>query len=191
MRNQRAADGREERSGRFEQLFREHHAAVVSYVRRRTSEDAVDDAVEETFLVAWRRLDRVPAAELPWLLGVARNVLGTQRRGALRRQSLSRRVAAAQPESGVGEYESRGGSLDPRLARALAALPEKDREALTLIAWDGLEPQEAAVVVGASAGAFRVRLHRARRRLRRALDERPDDPAGAQSRLRVEGVAGD
>lgn len=190
MSNERAAAEGGKPSSRFELLFREHHAAVVAYVRRRAPDEAVDDVVEETFLVAWRRLDRVPAAELPWLLGVARNVLATQRRGAVRRQSLSRRVAAAQPGvSGVVDGESAG--LDPRLARALAELPDKDREALTLIAWDGLEPQEAAVVVGASAGAFRVRLHRARRRLRRALEERPDDPPGAQSRLRVEGVARD
>jgi RNA polymerase sigma-70 factor (ECF subfamily) len=192
MPNQRAAAGGDEPTGRFEQLFREHHAAVVAYVRRRAPEEAVDDAVEETFLVAWRRLDRVPAAELPWLLGVARNVLATQRRGALRRQSLSWRVAATEPNrSGVVDAESGVAGLDPRLAHALDELPEKDREALTLIAWDGLEPQEAAVVVGASAGAFRVRLHRARRRLRRALEERSEDPAGVQSRLRVEGVARD
>jgi DNA-directed RNA polymerase specialized sigma24 family protein len=54
---------------RFEGLFRDHHVAVVGYVRRRAPQEAVDDIVGETFLVAWRRLDCVPDEELPWLLG--------------------------------------------------------------------------------------------------------------------------
>jgi RNA polymerase sigma-70 factor, ECF subfamily len=63
----------------------------------------------------------------------------------------------------------------------------KDREALTLVAWDGLEPHEAAVVLGDSPGSFRVRLHRARTRLRRLLDERSQlAPAISEHRLRVE-----
>ena len=70
---------------RFEGLFRDHHVAVVGYVRRRALQEAVDDIVGETFLVAWRRLDCVPDEELPWLSAVARNALATQRRGAGRR----------------------------------------------------------------------------------------------------------
>lgn len=191
MSNLRGAAGRDQETGRFERLFREQHAAVVAYVRRRVPEEAVDDVVEETFLVAWRRLDRVPAAERAWLLGVARNVIATQRRGAGRRQALALRlgqmtsgrpVAHTQPEPPQ--------ALDPRLAGALDKLSDKDREALTLIAWDGLEPSQAALVLGDSPGAFRVRLHRARRRLRRLLEERPPR-TNSESRLRVEEIAHD
>jgi RNA polymerase sigma-70 factor (ECF subfamily) len=61
--------------------------------------------------------------------------------------------------------------LDPHLARGLRLLPEKDREALLLIAWDDLTPALAAASLGISPTAFRVRLHRARRRLSDLLTE--------------------
>ena len=72
------------------------------------------------------------------------------------------------------------------MAAALGRLPANDREAITLIAWDGLRPAEAATVLGQSPAAFRVRLHRAKRRLRRELDRagqadpRPQHPSVAK-----------
>jgi hypothetical protein len=60
---------------RFERIFRENHIAVHAYVRRRVTAEGVDDVVSETFLVAWRRLGALPEEPLPWLLGVARNVI--------------------------------------------------------------------------------------------------------------------
>lgn len=153
---------------RMEVLFRSQYAGVVSYVRCRTSPESVDDVVAETFLVAWRRLDQVPGEPLPWLLGVARNVLATQRRGSRRRSALSWRLRSTATET-VEHLNAE--ELGP-VATALASLSDKDREALTLIAWDGLRPSQAAAVLGESPGAFRVRLHRAKRRLiRRLLDE--------------------
>jgi RNA polymerase sigma factor (sigma-70 family) len=164
---QRPPDGAA--SERFEEIFLKHHAAVVGYVRRRASAEAVDDAVEETFLVAWRRLDRVPEESLPWLLAVARNVLATQRRGSRRRDALVSRLRGAETLSYEPSLAAPDG--DGRVLEALAQLGEKDREALTLIAWDGLTPREAAGVLRETPGTFRVRLHRARQRLRRLLDE--------------------
>jgi RNA polymerase sigma-70 factor (ECF subfamily) len=152
----------------FEELFRSHHAAVVSYVRRRASTAIVDDVVAETFLVAWRRLDAVPAESLPWLLAVARNVIATQRRGSARRGALRLRLERNAVKT-VEQIDTGDGGP---IAAALAGLSEKDREALTLIAWDGLRPSQAAAVLGESAGAFRVRLHRAKRRLTASLDGR-------------------
>jgi RNA polymerase sigma-70 factor (ECF subfamily) len=178
---------------RFEGLFRDHHVAVVGYVRRRAPLDAVDDIVGETFLVAWRRLACVPAEELPWLLAVARNVLATQRRGAGRRRALTLRlghVAVGRAESPAADCVEP--AIDSRLETALSRLAPKDREALTLIAWDGLQPHEAALVLGDSAGAFRVRLHRARQRLRALLEERSEPARPAPTpRLRVEEAAHD
>jgi RNA polymerase sigma-70 factor (ECF subfamily) len=193
MTKRNAAVGAEAARARFEGLFRDHHVAVVAYVRRRAPQDAVDDIVGETFLVAWRRLDCVPAEELPWLLAVARNVLATQRRGAVRRSALTLRLgraAVVRTEPPVGDrLESEVGG---RLKTALSRLAPKDREALTLIAWDGLQPHEAAVVLGDSAGAFRVRLHRARQRLRALLEDRTEPARPAPSpRIRVEEAAHD
>lgn len=178
---------------RFEALFRAHHAAVVAYARRRIPASVVDDVVGETFLVAWRRLDRIPAHELPWLLSVARNVLATQRRGSARRQALLLKLRRTPgPPTGSADQPLAAPALDERLAAALAALSAKEREALTLIAWDGLAPHEAAVVLGDSPGAFRVRLHRARRRLLGLLEEGAERPQPTgEYRLRLEEAAHD
>ena len=152
-----------DRRQRFEALFAAHHAAVRSYVIRRAGGGvAVDDAVADTFLVVWRRLNEVPDAPLPWLLGVARRVLADQHRSARRRRSLSQRLALASPASPAWEPPL---GVSAELADALRALTEHEREALLLIAWDGLTPAEAATAAGCSPTAFRVRLHRARRRV--------------------------
>jgi RNA polymerase sigma factor (sigma-70 family) len=151
-----------ERRRRFEALFVAHHAAVRSYVVRRGGGGlGVDDAVADTFLVAWRRLDEVPDAALPWLLGVARRVLADQRRGLRRRRSLSQRLALASTDPA---WEPPA-PISAELADALRSLTEHEREALLLVAWDGLTPAQAAVAAGCSAAALRVRLHRARRRV--------------------------
>lgn len=149
---------------RFEQLWQEHAAAVVRYARRRVLPGEVDEVVAETFLVAWRRIDEVPDPALPWLFGVARGVSANVLRSARRRDALHERLA--------GQPMRRGTShADPReLASALAQLSERDRELLTLIAWDGLAPAQAAEALGCSRATLAVRLHRARRRLRTALD---------------------
>jgi RNA polymerase sigma-70 factor (ECF subfamily) len=157
----------------MESLFRLHYAAVVAYVRRRASSDCVDDVVAETFLVTWRRLERVPEPALPWLLGVARNVLLTQNRGSRRRGALRSRLKSAGVEvADAPSVEERG-----PVAIALDRLSEKDREALTLIAWDGLAPSEAALMLGDSANTFRVRVYRAKRRLKRLLEDEFSEPA--------------
>jgi RNA polymerase sigma-70 factor (ECF subfamily) len=147
-------------SQRFDQLFRAHYARVLSYARRRTSPSVADDVVAETFLTAWRRLDDIPRDELPWLLGVARRVIANQHRREATQQRIRHRVAREPVD------EAGSASLpDPDLPRALAELSDRDRELLTLVAWDGLSAAEAARVVGCSPATARVRLHRARRRL--------------------------
>ena len=148
---------------------------------RRVSAAAAEDVVAETFLVAWRRIDAVPAHELPWLLTVARNVVSNQTRGELRRRRLTLRLArefeaAAEP---AREPTVPAGTV----AAALAALSERDQEALRLVYWEDLEPAAAARVLGCTAVAMRVRLHRARARLARALAQQHagDDPRHSPS----------
>jgi RNA polymerase sigma-70 factor (ECF subfamily) len=125
------------RDERFEVLFRENYLPVRRYALRRTSREATNDVVADTFLVAWRRLDDVPSDALPWLIAVARRVLANQRRSAVRGAALEQRVATAEgherasdPAESVAEAEL--------LRLALARLSDREREALMLVAWDGL-----------------------------------------------------
>ena len=169
----------DERRMRFEELFRSHADAVRSYALRRTDPDEADDVVGETFLIAWRRLDDIPADTGPWLLGVARRVLSNRRRSDHRVLSLSDRLA---------ERERRKPSIatddtDLRLTveAALERLPEKEREALRLLAWDGLSTAQAAVALGCTRATLAVRVHRARRRLADIIDGH-DGPGEAPER---------
>jgi RNA polymerase sigma-70 factor, ECF subfamily len=151
---------------RFEALYRAHCGAVRAFVHRRVAPGAADDVVSDVFVIAWRRLEQAPDDELPWLLGIARGVLANQRRGEARRLALHDRLAA----SAVARVEhGPGGGGESEVIRALGSLSERDQELLLLVAWDGLDRAQAARVLGISTNAFSVRLHRARRRLERAL----------------------
>lgn len=153
----------------MEALYAAYATAVHAYARRRVEPAGADDVVGETFLAAWRRLDDVPSDDpLPWLYATARHVVANQRRGNARRVALRVRIAAERPvTSALPAGLSEDGEL---LLRALAGLRPGDREALLLIAWEGLEPARAAATLGCSRAALHVRVHRARRRLREALE---------------------
>jgi RNA polymerase sigma-70 factor, ECF subfamily len=149
--------------GRFEQIYEEHREAIRAYLRRRAPESLVEDVLSETFLICWRKLDRVPDEPLPWLYAVARKTLANQRR----KLACEQRAGVAEPPSAVVEPEPVG---DTVLAAAFAALSERDREVLRLVAWEGLSLSRAAVVLGCSALTCRVRYHRAKTRLARRLE---------------------
>jgi RNA polymerase sigma factor (sigma-70 family) len=144
---------------RFERIYEEHADAVRAYIRRRAPEAVVDDVVADTFLVCLRRIDDVPESSLPWLYGVARKTLANERRKRERRAALPIDLGAAREPAG-----------DPVLAAAFARLTDADREVLRLVAWEGLAPREAAVVLGCSAAACRVRFFRAKARLAALLE---------------------
>jgi RNA polymerase sigma factor (sigma-70 family) len=148
---------------RFTQLFDAHFRSVSAYALRRTPPAEADDVVAETFLVAWRRLEELPENPKPWLLGVARRVLANQRRAGRRRGALAERIA----DEATDGHDRRS---RPPVLEALSRLSEPDREALLLVAWDGLSTAEGALALGCSQTAFKVRLHRARARLRAELD---------------------
>jgi DNA-directed RNA polymerase specialized sigma24 family protein len=108
------------RTARFERLFRAEYPAVAGCVRRRAEPGLVEDMVNEVFLVAWRPFDHVPQDPRPWLLGVARNVLGTHIRGARRVRALHERLASID----VHWSES-----DPQLAgSAVATSPSRQKQ---------------------------------------------------------------
>jgi RNA polymerase sigma-70 factor, ECF subfamily len=161
--------GDAERETRFRRLCEAHTAAVLAYALRRVSREDAGDAVAETFLVAWRRLDELDErSALPWLYAVARKVLLSQQRATRRQRAIAERVAAAEPSSPPEAPRTSGSA---QLLHALADLSEKDREVLLLAAWEELPGIEAARALGCSTTAYRIRLHRARRRLRERLAE--------------------
>ncbi len=155
-------------AARFTSMYDACRQRVWAYVVSRAGRQVAEEVVSETFVVAWRRFGDVPQPPLPWLLAVARNVLRDTVRAEVRRSSLAAELREwAEPaEDDIAE------EVADRMAlrRALASLSEEDREVLVLAAWQGLSPREAARVVGCSAAAMRVRLHRARRRLTRAAE---------------------
>jgi RNA polymerase sigma-70 factor (ECF subfamily) len=161
-----------EHRARFDALFDEHYAVVRAYVARRSPAAIVDDVLSETFIVAWRRIDSVPADSVPWLLAVARRVLANQRRAEARRGALVEALAGMLPRGPVAEPS---GDVFEELGDAIAALSAREREALLLVAWEGLDPRRAARVVGCTAATFRARLYRARRRLARRLEPAPHE----------------
>jgi RNA polymerase sigma factor (sigma-70 family) len=159
---------RDDREAAFSGLFRRHHPAVRRYVARRAWPDAVDDVVAQTFLVAWRRFEDVPADPLPWLLTTAGHCLANHRRSAARGAALLERLRA-EPAARAGD-DHRGGEQRAAIVRAFATLSDAERETVMLVEWDGLSPAAAARMLGLNAPQFRTRLYRARRALRRALD---------------------
>lgn len=142
-----------------------HLGAVAAYARRRGSRDA-DAVAAEVMTIAWRRLSDVPRDDpRPWLYATARNVV----RADARRSARAAAHGAGEPGDLAPPPEIP--ELDPALAEALRSLSSLDREALLLVAWEDLTPTQAARSLGINATAFRVRLLRARRRLRARLDD--------------------
>jgi RNA polymerase sigma-70 factor, ECF subfamily len=171
---------------RFQALYARHHGRVYAYAVSRAGRQLADEVVSEVFLVAWRRLADVPTPALPWLLAVARNAVSSQFRGRARQQSISAELRAWVTEADLATPDV-ADQVSERISvlTALAALSEADRELLTLVAWHGLSPGEAAQVVGCSTATYSVRLHRARRRLQRAMACPPGPDAAAPAEARV------
>jgi RNA polymerase sigma factor (sigma-70 family) len=153
---------------RFRTAFEQHSTRVFAYALRHTDPASAHDVVADVFLVAWRRIDDLPGDPLPWLLVVARNTIANRRRSATRQTRLIEHVTATIRMTSTPGAEDTAVERDGML-RALADLTEVEREAVLLVAWDGLDTADAAVVCGCSRNTFEVRLHRARARLERSL----------------------
>ena len=175
-------------SARFRALFETHHAAVRRYAHHRALRGVdADDVVAETFTVAWRRLDAVPTDDpLPWLLAVAANVQRNHTRSARRYAAVLGRLPRPEAASPPAEPDDAVGTV----RRALDALAPDDQEILRLVAWDGLTPRQAAVVLGCPDGTARARLHRARRRLQARLDAIESRPLAEGPRRQRPSTAG-
>lgn len=123
----------------------------------------------QTFLVAWRRVQDVPQDDpVPWLFGIARNVIRNLQRSGRRHARITARIATLRPERDDASDQH---ELPDELRKALASLSPADREVLLLVAWDDLDHSQAAAAMGWSNTNFRLRLHRARKRLRQRLSK--------------------
>ncbi|GAA4636151.1 sigma-70 family RNA polymerase sigma factor [Actinoallomurus vinaceus] len=176
----------DERRRRFEEIYAACHDPVLGYVLRRT-EDGHDaaDVLAETFLVAWRRIDEIPAGDRarPWLFGVARRVLANHHRGERRRTALGDRLRTELGDAvRAADHHTESGVI----AEAFRGLSDDDRELLSLVGWEGLDTGQIATVLGCSRNAVRIRLHRARKRFARELKNRG---ANAEPHLRRARIA--
>ncbi len=162
----------DEAEDRFRALFASNSRVLLAYALRRVADPAdAADVVAETFLVAWRRVEDVPTGDDArlWLFGVARRVLGNQRRGALRRSNLAGRLR--HELSGLVVPDQSSDRATSHVVRtAMWRLDADERELLWLTSWEGLSPGEIAVVFDRPAGTVRSQLHRARARLRAQLE---------------------
>jgi RNA polymerase sigma factor (sigma-70 family) len=142
-------------------LWDQHADAVYAYARRRVGPTAAPDVVADVFAVVVAHPERVPDDARPWLYRTAWNMIANLRRADARRSFAFEVPSVDDPSSVVAERAA--------LFAAVAELSDVDREAILLTAWEGLDSKRAAAAAGCSAGTFAVGLHRARRRLERAL----------------------
>ena len=158
---------------RLRRLFTAYAPAVANYLARRIEGSLdLDDLVDETFVIVWRRLDQVPSDfEFPWIIGVARNVAHNARRAHQRRAHYERQAQLQGHRADTTPEDEVVTDLTGRAA--LDQLSRSDRELLRLHAWEGLEPREIAVVLGITANAAATRLSRAKKRFLVALAARP------------------
>jgi RNA polymerase sigma-70 factor, ECF subfamily len=150
----------------LDQVWARHSGAVFAYAARRLGRERAEDVVADTFVVAWRHREDRPRDELPWLLAVARRVIGERYRAEERWQRLQARASQNGSAADPGEASRAAAARE-----VLAGLDAAEREVLLLAAWDGLSSHEAAAVLGTSPAAYRMRLARSRRHLRRAMAE--------------------
>ncbi|MFD7047708.1 sigma-70 family RNA polymerase sigma factor [Streptomyces mirabilis] len=157
---------------RFRDVYEECYPRVLAYATSLVGRQVGEDITSETFTVAWRRVRDIPQPALPWLLGVARNLVRELRRRDSRQYALAAEEAQRIGSGARGDVGDVAADVTDREAalQALASLSDADRELLTLIAWHGLSPKQAARVLGCTIATLTVRLHRARRRLEKALE---------------------
>jgi len=156
----------------FGALFERHAEAIYNYCFRRTGEWATaEDLLSVVFLEAWRRRDSELPAEkvLPWLYGIATNVVRNQRRSERRFTAALRQVPEPEPEPDFSEASAERVDDERRMRDALALLrqlPRRDREVFALCSWMGLSYEDAAIALCIPVGTVRSRLSRAKARLR-------------------------
>ncbi len=161
----------------FEALYRSEVGLVTGFFARRSRDpQTVADLTADTFVEAMKSFaSNGPAqgAERPWLFTIARHVYAKHCQRSGRRDDAARRDMARQPldedetEQLLERIDAQRTARD--LLAMLAAMPEMDREAVELVDLAGFTPKQAAAALGVSPGTLRVRLFRARVKLRKEI----------------------
>jgi len=164
-------DSPEFRRERFRILYNDLYDELWRYIQRRSiNTEEARDTLSEVFLVAWRRLEDIPAGNEArlWLFGVARNLVKTSWRKRKRSGDLLVRIGSEMSTRGTTDEElDNSGVL--KIVKALQFLSENDQEILRLLAWENLSHKEISVVLGCSENAVAIRIRRARVRLMKVL----------------------
>lgn len=160
----------------FRPLLERHLPAVERFVGALGAEpDRLDDAVQETFVAAWRHASGFRGEDArPWLLGIARNALRrtARRRAGEPRTHLPLEELALEAGWGSGDEMARHLEARETVRSGFAGLDPADREILVLRDLEGFTGAEAADLLGISLAAQKSRLHRARLRFMAALRDR-------------------
>jgi RNA polymerase sigma-70 factor (ECF subfamily) len=174
----------------FKVMYDLYFDSVARYCLRRLPEHSAQDAVSDVFLTAWRRFDSVPPGDqsLPWLYGVAKNVVRNIDRSGRRSKRLSAKVKALAhyPEPSPDVQVIRK-EQDDELVAALLTLKADDQEVLKLRAYEGLSVKQISIAIGCSEEAAKKRVSRALSRLRKAAEINPPVPSGTNPRASQQG----
>ena len=153
-------------------IYAQHFNTVAAYCMRRLPVHTANDAISETFLIAWRKLDDVPhgSGTLPYLYRIAGNVIAHQRRSHARRGRLRHKLGTVAGESALSpEVQVLDHAENQAVVHALTTLSDEDQEIIRLRAWEELTGPEIAEVLKISTAAARKRISRALARLERTL----------------------
>ncbi|MBT8217741.1 MAG: sigma-70 family RNA polymerase sigma factor [Acidimicrobiia bacterium] len=145
---------------------------VLAYCLRRTSEAEAHDATAEVFAVAWRRRDQVPLGDetVPWLIGVAANVLRNQGRSSRRTRNLAGKLGSQPQQVQPGPEAQVVRRVEyAEVQRAISSLKPDYREVIKLVEWDEIPREVVAEMLSVSRAAIDQRLHRAYKQLERKL----------------------
>jgi len=158
---------------RFGQLFDRHATVVFRYLVRRVGIDAAEGLLGDVFRIGFEKratYDCKRPNARPWLYGIATNLIAHHRRSEARRIHATVRLLVRHPPSDdpTDHVAARLDAIDswPRVAQALTHLPDEERDALLLYAWEELSYDEIATALGVPIGTVRSRINRARQRLR-------------------------
>ena len=156
----------------FEAMYATHVRDILAYCLRRTPYAEAHDATAETFAVAWRRRSELPTSPetLPWLFGVAANVLKNQRRTSRRVRNLAGKLGsqAAEFQPGPEAQLVRRAEYD-EVHKAIDSLKPKYRDVLKLVEWEELPRDQVAEMLSVSRATIDQRIHRAYQQLERRL----------------------
>ena len=160
----------------FTRVWRAEAPHVLAFATRHVGPGMAHDVVAETFTIAWRRWSEVPAPPIAWLLVTARKVIMNRARAQRRHRALETRIALLDHVAAYAADAAETALTRRDALERLARLDEKHREALLLVAWDGLTNDEAATVLGVKPATFRRRISRARAALFTSSEPEPADP---------------